>query len=95
MVSLHPFSLLRLEEAAESIGIGTQTMLRWLKIPEFQTARLEARRAAVGQSSARLQQRLTTWFDATEQYPRQLHEVDRADYLQMKNNEYRRQQTAQ
>ncbi|WP_407674281.1 hypothetical protein [Paraburkholderia saeva] len=46
-------------------------------------------------AGARLQQRLTTWFDATEQYPRQLHEVDREDYLQMKNNEYRRQQTAQ
>ncbi|CAG4885855.1 hypothetical protein [Paraburkholderia gardini] len=46
-------------------------------------------------AGARLQQRLTTWFDATEQYPRQLHEVDRDDYLQMKNNEYQRQQTAQ
>jgi transposase-like protein len=45
-----------IEEAAKSIGIGTQTLLRWLKIPEFQTAYREARRAAVAQSSARLQQ---------------------------------------
>lgn len=42
-----------------------------------------------------LGQRLTAWFDATEQYPRQLHEVDRQAYIQMKHNEYRRQQTAQ
>jgi hypothetical protein len=45
-----------IEEAAKSIGIGTQTLLRWLKIPEFQTAYRDARRAAVAQSSARLQQ---------------------------------------
>ena len=45
-----------IEEAAKSIGIGTQTLLRWLKIPEFQAAYLQARRAAVSQSSARLQQ---------------------------------------
>jgi hypothetical protein len=42
-----------------------------------------------------LAQRLATWFDATERYPEQLHEVDRQDYLQMKNHEYQRQQTAQ
>ncbi|MGF6295116.1 hypothetical protein [Paraburkholderia youngii] len=45
--------------------------------------------------NARLDKRLADWFDATEQYPRQLHEVSRADYLQMKHNEYQRQQTAQ
>jgi transposase-like protein len=44
------------EEAARTAGIGTQTMLRWLKVPEFQTAYREARRAAFGQSIARLQQ---------------------------------------
>jgi hypothetical protein len=43
----------------------------------------------------RLEQRLTNWFDATEQYPRQLHEVDRQEYLQMKHQEYERQQTEQ
>lgn len=45
--------------------------------------------------NARLDKRLTDWFDATEQYPRQLHEVSRADYLQMKHDEYQRQQIAQ
>ena len=34
--------------------------------------------------------RLEAWFTATEQYARQLHELDRADYLAMKRNEYRR-----
>lgn len=44
------------EEAARAAGIGTQTLIRWLKIPEFQAAYREARRAAVSQSNARLQQ---------------------------------------
>ena len=45
-----------IEEAAKSIGIGTQTLLRWLKMPEFEAAYREARRAAYGQATARLQQ---------------------------------------
>jgi len=45
-----------LEEAARAAGIGTQTLIRWLKVPEFQVAWREARRAAVSQSTARLQQ---------------------------------------
>jgi len=45
-----------LEDAARSVGIGTQTLLRWQKEPEFQLAYREARRAAFGQSIARLQQ---------------------------------------
>jgi hypothetical protein len=51
--------------------------------------------ASVGMSGAAgLDHRLQRWFDATEQYPRQLHEIDRADYLTMKHAEYLRQQTA-
>ncbi|AXF25717.1 hypothetical protein CUJ89_35410 [Burkholderia pyrrocinia] len=41
-----------------------------------------------------LDQRLARWFDATEQYPQQLHEVDKSAYLQMKAQEVQRQQTA-
>ena len=44
------------EVAALSAGIGTQTLLRWLKVPEFQAAYHEARRDAFAQSIARLQQ---------------------------------------
>ena len=38
-----------------------------------------------------LEQRLQTWFSATERYPRQLHEVDKNEYLAMKRKEYARQ----
>jgi hypothetical protein len=41
----------------------------------------------------RLEKRLSSWFDATEQYARQLHEVEKQEYMQMKYREYRRQQT--
>ncbi len=44
------------EEAARSVGIDPKTLLRWLKVPEFQNAFREARRAAFSQSVARLQQ---------------------------------------
>jgi transposase-like protein len=44
------------EEAARAAGIGKQTLVRWLKIPEFQTAYQEARRTAVSQTNGRLQQ---------------------------------------
>ena len=45
-----------IEEAARAAGIGTRTLLRWLTLPEFQRSYREARRAAVGQAIARLQQ---------------------------------------
>jgi hypothetical protein len=44
------------DEAARAAGIGTRTLLRWMKDPEFQTAYRAARREAFGQSIARLQQ---------------------------------------
>ncbi|VTU25744.1 hypothetical protein H4CHR_01655 [Variovorax sp. PBS-H4] len=37
-----------------------------------------------------LPQRLATWFDSTERYARQLHEVEREEYLSMKRSEYKR-----
>ncbi len=37
-----------------------------------------------------LDQRLIDWFNASEHYARQLHEVDRATYLAMKRSEYQR-----
>lgn len=45
-----------IEEAAKTAGIGVQTLMRWLKVPEFEKAYREARRAAFSQSVARLQQ---------------------------------------
>ena len=40
-----------------------------------------------------LERRLQYWYRATEQYPRQLHEVALQEYLTMKRDEYQRQQT--
>ena len=45
-----------IEEAAKVTGIGANTLLRWLKVPEFQTVYRQARRDAFGQAVARLQQ---------------------------------------
>jgi hypothetical protein len=38
--------------------------------------------------------RLQYWFSATERYPRQLHEMERSAYLDMKRSEHLRQQEA-
>lgn len=40
-----------------------------------------------------LDARLNHWFDATERYPEQLAEVDKASYISMKKAEYLRQQS--
>jgi hypothetical protein len=45
-----------IEEAAHAAGIGTRTLLRWMKLPEFLDAYRKARREAVQQAVARLQQ---------------------------------------
>ncbi|HEY9099332.1 MAG TPA: hypothetical protein VIN38_10715 [Thiobacillus sp.] len=43
--------------------------------------------------SAQLHKRLRSWFNSTEQYPRQLREIGQAAYIKMKQGEYLRQQT--
>jgi len=48
-----------IDKASESIGIGTQTLLRWMKLPEFQKEYREARRTAFSNSIAALQQAST------------------------------------
>jgi P2-related tail formation protein len=45
-----------MEEAARTAGVAVRTLIRWMKLPEFQKAYREARRAAFGQAVARLQQ---------------------------------------
>lgn len=37
--------------------------------------------------------RLQSWYNATERYPRQLHEISRSAYLSMKRDEIRRMET--
>jgi hypothetical protein len=45
-----------IEDAAGAAGIGFNTLLRWMKDPEFDKSYRQARRAAFGQAVARLQQ---------------------------------------
>jgi hypothetical protein len=47
-------------------------------------AKLAAMHAPQGEQ---LEKRMEAWFDASERYPRQLHEMDRAAYLAMKRGE--------
>ena len=42
------------EEAARAVNVSTKTLLRWTKEPEFDVAYRTAKRAAFGQSIARL-----------------------------------------
>lgn len=44
-------------------------------------------------SNQQMEQRLQSWYRSTEEYPRQLHEVELSEYLTMKRDEYERQQT--
>jgi hypothetical protein len=46
-------------------------------------------------SATQLEQRLQNWFTAVERYPRQLHEMERGEYLEMKRAEHLRQQSVQ
>ncbi|HET9470124.1 MAG TPA: hypothetical protein VFO24_03405 [Usitatibacter sp.] len=40
-------------------------------------------------AASRIEARLAQWFDTTERYPRQLHEMERDDYVAMKRREAR------
>lgn len=51
--------------------------------------------AAALPAPEQLESRLRTWFDSNEQYARQLHEMDRDEYLAMKRREVQRQRAPQ
>src|SRR4051812_34473544 len=44
------------DDAARTIGVEPKTLWRWMRVPEFQAAYLQARREAVSQALARMQQ---------------------------------------
>jgi len=48
-----------IDEAAKAVGISPNTLLNWMKVPEFQGAYREARKAAYSQAVAKLQQGAT------------------------------------
>ena len=66
--------------------VERNTMRYYLAIDSFLASQREP-------PAAQLEHRLQSWFSAVERYPRQLHEVDRPDYLTMKRAEVLRQQT--
>lgn len=66
--------------------VERNTMRYYLAIDAY----LGAVSAAPGEQ---FEKRLESWFSTVEQYPRQLHEVDREEYLEMKRAENLRQQT--
>jgi hypothetical protein len=67
--------------------IERNTMRYFLAIDAY----LESLAATPG---SRLDKRLNGWFTASERYPRQLHEMERGDYVTMKQREMERVQAA-
>jgi hypothetical protein len=45
-------------------------------------------------AASRIEKSLRDWFTASERYPRQLHEVDEREYMEMKRKEYARHQAS-
>ena len=55
---------------------------------------IDAYLAALHQPAAQqFDARAEHWFDATEHYPEQFHDIDKSTYMTMKKSEYLRQQT--
>jgi hypothetical protein len=86
------FTLAGTQPNGEPLHIGgmrgvveRNTMRYYLAIEAFLGALSEP-------SQARFEKRLHNWFAAIEHYPRQLHEMERSEYLDMKRKEYQRQQ---
>ena len=66
-------------------GVVERNTMRYYLAIESYLASLQA------PPQQQLEHRLGAWFDATENYSRQLHELERDEYLRMKRNEVRRQ----
>ena|SRR5258708_38992408 len=45
-----------IDDAARVVGVEPKTLRRWMRVPEFNAAYLQARREGVGQTLARMQQ---------------------------------------
>jgi len=69
-------------------GIVERNVMRYYLAVEAYLAALSA------PPDARPEKSMRDWFAATERYPRQLHEIGRAEYLEMKRVEYRREALA-
>ena len=65
--------------------VERNTMRYYLAIDAYLAALTAPRKDQV-------EKRMQYWYNATDRYARQLHEVKRDEYLEMKRKEYRRQQ---
>jgi len=63
------------------LGATERNTMRYFLAIDAYLATLQAPR------DERLARRLETWFSASERYPRQLHEMDRGEYLALKQRE--------
>ncbi|HEX7404038.1 MAG TPA: hypothetical protein VF287_08490 [Usitatibacter sp.] len=70
------------------LGATERNTMRYFLAIEAYLASLSA------PAAARVDQRLSAWFEATERYPTQLHEMDRGEYLSMKQKETQRSSAA-
>ena len=70
--------------------VERNTMRYYLAIDAY----LAAANAGNNNENSQLERRLENWFDSTERYALQLHEVEKIDYLSMKRSEIRRQKIA-
>ena len=92
-----PFSILSTQNGQPEYVQGVRgvvernTMRYYLAIDAYLAA---ANTANNDTENAQLERRLENWFDSTERYAMQLHEVEKADYLSMKRSEVERQKIA-
>lgn len=68
--------------------VERNTMRYYLAIDAFLGSRLVP-------AAMQTEKRLNDWYTGSERYSRQLHELDRAEYLTMKRKEIHRQRTSQ
>lgn len=87
------FTIVGKQSNGESLHVGgmrglveRNTMRYYLAIEAFLGALSVPRQA-------RLEKSLRDWFAGVERYPRQLHEMEQREYLDMKRKEFLRQQT--
>ena len=77
--------------------VERNTMRYYLAIDAYLAAANAANNDAAKNDSTendQLERRLENWFDSTERYAMQLHEVEKTDYLSMKRSEVERQKIA-
>lgn len=74
--------------------IERNTMRYYLAIDSFLDVATSATSATAASTEAeQTERRMQNWFTSVERYPRQLHEMDREEYMSMKRAENLRQKT--